>query len=74
MAGKKWLYAHAYYEEKEFWRLYGKQAYESLRSTYHTEHLPTVYDKVRVKEHHPIQLKKGVMDAILGKAKLKITP
>lgn len=30
--GKKWLYAHAYYEEKEFWRLYGKQAYESLGS------------------------------------------
>lgn len=72
--GIKWLYAHAYYDEKDFWELYNKTAYDKLRKKYHVDYLPTVYDKVCKNERQPIRIKKGVMDAILGKAKLKITP
>lgn len=50
LRGKKWLYAHAYYTEDEFWAIYNKPAYDALRRKYHAEYLPTLYDKVRVRE------------------------
>lgn len=50
LGGKKWLYAHTYYPESEFWDIYNKQAYDSLREKYHAQHLPTLYDKTRVRE------------------------
>ncbi|EFW98569.1 FAD-binding domain containing protein [Grosmannia clavigera kw1407] len=46
--GMKWLYAHAYYDEDEFWRLYDRPAYDALRQKYHATSLPSVYDKVKV--------------------------
>lgn len=46
--GVKWLYAHAYYTEEEFWKIYDKTAYDSLREKYHATSLPTVYEKVKV--------------------------
>jgi len=46
--GKKWLYAHTYYTEEEFWRIYDRKAYDSLRATYGASYLPNVYDKVGV--------------------------
>jgi Delta24-sterol reductase len=46
--GKKWFYAHSYYPEKQFWELYDKSWYDSLREKYHATSLPTVYDKVTV--------------------------
>ncbi|KAI1211317.1 FAD-binding domain-containing protein [Annulohypoxylon truncatum] len=51
LGGMKWLYAHTYYSEPEFWRAYGghRARYEALRERYRAESLPSVYDKVRVK-------------------------
>ncbi len=46
--GMKWLYAHAFYPESEFWEIYDRPAYEALREKYHATRLPTVYDKVKV--------------------------
>jgi delta24-sterol reductase len=48
MKGKKWLYAHAYYTEDEFWTIYGRKEYDLLRTKYHATYLPTIYDKVKV--------------------------
>ncbi|KAI2622007.1 FAD-binding domain-containing protein [Hypomontagnella submonticulosa] len=51
LGGTKWLYAHTYYTEPEFWQAYGnhKSWYEGLRQKYRATALPSVYDKVRVK-------------------------
>ncbi|KAF2681209.1 FAD-binding domain-containing protein [Lentithecium fluviatile CBS 122367] len=46
--GLKCLYAHAYYTEDEFWRIYDEEAYDNLRERYHAQSLPSVYDKVKV--------------------------
>lgn len=51
LGGMKWLYAHTYYEEHEFWDAYGGRAwYDALRHKYKADEagLPSVYDKVRV--------------------------
>ncbi|RKU48694.1 hypothetical protein DL546_009537 [Coniochaeta pulveracea] len=51
LGGMKWLYAHTYYSEKEFWEVYGnKEWYEGLRRKYKAEGLPSVWDKVHVDE------------------------
>lgn len=47
LGGMKWLYAHAYYTEDEFWKIYNRDWYDRLRKKYHATSLPTVYDKVR---------------------------
>ncbi|KAI8635686.1 hypothetical protein F5Y19DRAFT_482881 [Xylariaceae sp. FL1651] len=50
LGGMKWLYAHTYYSEPEFWDAYGgRAAYESLRAKYRATSLPSVYDKVKVR-------------------------
>ncbi|EAS36549.3 FAD binding domain-containing protein [Coccidioides immitis RS] len=46
--GLKCLYAHAYYTEDEFWSIYDRKLYDKLRSIYHADHLPSIYDKVTV--------------------------
>ncbi|RSM13615.1 hypothetical protein CDV31_005785 [Fusarium ambrosium] len=48
LGGRKWLYAHTYYQEDEFWNLYDYGWYQSLREKYSATTLPTVYDKVKV--------------------------
>ncbi|KAL9111523.1 MAG: hypothetical protein Q9227_004011 [Pyrenula ochraceoflavens] len=48
LGGKKWLYAHAYYTEDEFWENYDRKSYDALRVKYSATHLPSVYDKVKV--------------------------
>ena len=48
LGGRKWLYAHAYYKEWEFWEIYDRKAYDALRIKYGAEYLPNVYDKVKV--------------------------
>ncbi|KAH8666663.1 hypothetical protein BX600DRAFT_277282 [Xylariales sp. PMI_506] len=54
LGGMKWLYAHTYYSEPEFWETYGnKEWYEALRSKYKAGSLPNVYDKVKVKDAPP---------------------
>jgi Delta24-sterol reductase len=48
LGGKKWLYAHAYYTEDEFWAHYNRESYDTLRQKYGATYLPSVYDKVKV--------------------------
>lgn len=48
LGGRKVLYSHAYYTEKEFWDMYDKDWYTKLRERYSATSLPTVYDKVNV--------------------------
>ncbi|MCJ1449942.1 hypothetical protein MMC28_000270 [Mycoblastus sanguinarius] len=45
--GRKWLYAHVYYAEHDFWSMYSRSGYDALRAKYHAEHLSSIYDKVR---------------------------
>ncbi|CAK7231395.1 hypothetical protein SBRCBS47491_007916 [Sporothrix bragantina] len=47
--GMKWFYAHAYYDEAEFWKIYDKPSYEALREKYQATSLPSVYDKLQSK-------------------------
>jgi hypothetical protein len=72
LRGKKWFYAHAYYTEKEFWEIYDKKKYYAVRKKYHAEHLPTVFDKVVVKQEYTLKTNDAVRKTILGKAKLQI--
>ncbi|KAJ4007563.1 hypothetical protein NW752_010227 [Fusarium irregulare] len=51
--GRKWLYAHTHYTEKQFWELYDRSWYERLRERYFATTLPTVYDKVKHVEMEP---------------------
>lgn len=48
LGGMKWLYAQAYYSEDEFWGMFDRGWYESLRRRYCAEQLPSVWDKVAV--------------------------
>ncbi|OAA77164.1 galactose-1-phosphate uridylyltransferase [Akanthomyces lecanii RCEF 1005] len=48
LGGRKWLYAHTYYSEQEFWKIYSQPWYQSLRAKYNAATLPSVYDKVRI--------------------------
>lgn len=48
LGGRKWLYAHTYYPEDEFWKVYDKKTYDALREKYHATTLPNVYDKVKI--------------------------
>ncbi|KAI9731036.1 MAG: hypothetical protein M1834_005499 [Cirrosporium novae-zelandiae] len=48
LGGMKWLYAHTYYSENEFWEMFDRRWYDNLRAKYHATSLPSVYDKVKV--------------------------
>ncbi|EWG55708.1 hypothetical protein FVEG_17578 [Fusarium verticillioides 7600] len=47
LGDRKWLYAHTYYTEEQFWELYVRPWYERLRKRYFATTLPAVYDKVK---------------------------
>ncbi|RBR12260.1 uncharacterized protein FIESC28_08746 [Fusarium coffeatum] len=53
LGGRKWLYAHTNYTEEQFWELYDRSWYESLRERYFATTLPTVYDKVKHMDTEP---------------------
>jgi len=48
LGGMKWLYAHTYYDEHEFWQMFDRKWYDNLRVKYGATTLPSVYDKVKV--------------------------
>ncbi|KAJ5043130.1 uncharacterized protein L3040_004514 [Drepanopeziza brunnea f. sp. 'multigermtubi'] len=50
LGGMKWLYAHTYYSEDEFWSQFDREWYEALRRKYRAEGMPSVYEKVKVVE------------------------
>ncbi|KAF2753866.1 FAD binding domain-containing protein [Pseudovirgaria hyperparasitica] len=47
LQGRKWLYGHTFYTEKEFWSIYDRKQLDMLRAKYHASYLPTLYDKVK---------------------------
>lgn len=47
LGGTKWLYAHTYYTNDEFWEIYDRDRYDRLREKYHATALPNLYEKVR---------------------------
>lgn len=50
LGGMKWLYAHVYQAEEDFWAAYGGRGwYDALRVKYKATVLPSVYDKVHVR-------------------------
>ena len=70
--GKKWFYAHSYYTEAEFWQLYDRKRYDSLRRKFHATSLPTVYDKVRVRDYQPVHVSRAALRTMFGLGKLRI--
>lgn len=72
LGGKKWMYAHTYYTESEFWSIYDKAWYEKLRLKYHATTLPSMFEKVRVREQYVVNARRGVYKTIFGQAKLRI--
>ncbi|KAF2250777.1 FAD-binding protein [Trematosphaeria pertusa] len=48
LGGMKWLYAHTYYSEEEFWKQFDRAWHERLRKKYRAATLPDVYEKVHV--------------------------
>jgi FAD/FMN-containing dehydrogenase len=73
LGGKKWFYAHNYYSESEFWKIYDKRWYDQLRAKYKAETLPGIFERTRVKDHHKVSKKRGALKTMLGLAKLRIT-
>ena len=48
LGGMKWLYAQTYYGEDEFWDMFNRNWYDSLRKKYSAGFLPSVWHKVKV--------------------------
>ncbi|KAH9221779.1 hypothetical protein DL95DRAFT_381551 [Leptodontidium sp. 2 PMI_412] len=63
LGGMKWLYAHTYYGEEEFWSQFDRPWYEALRAKYKAQGLPSVYEKVKV----------NVDDEKTGRAELSLS-
>lgn len=47
LCGVKWLYAHNHYTRDEFWTIYDRDSYDTLRAKYCAQHLPNIYDKTK---------------------------
>jgi Delta24-sterol reductase len=59
---RKMLYAHAYYEENEFWDIYDKKWYFQLRKNYKADSVfPNIWQKIRVSKKYKINKWKGVL-------------
>lgn len=65
--GRKWLYAHAYYPEQDFWKVYDKSWYQTLREKYHATTLPNVYDKVKIDVDGNREARKRMRQSLKGK-------
>ena len=70
--GKKWLYAHAYYTEDEFWKIYDKNWYDILRIKYKADYLPSIYEKTHVHKTYAINARRGLLNTMFGRAKLRV--
>ena len=66
----KTLYAHSYFSEEEFWKIYDKQQYEALRKKYHAdEAFADIYDKVTVTKQYTGLLSGAIAKALLRRMK-----
>ncbi|CAK1354641.1 Delta(24)-sterol reductase [Cercospora beticola] len=45
--GQKWLYAHTFYTEEQFWHIFDRRGRDQLRAKYHASKLPNLYEKVK---------------------------
>ncbi|MCJ1312922.1 hypothetical protein MMC25_006598 [Agyrium rufum] len=71
VGGMKWLYAHTYYTEEEFWGIYDREGYEALRAKYGATTLPNICQKVKSSEvFQPTSEWKGIFKALFGRATL----
>ncbi|KAF7509530.1 hypothetical protein GJ744_007930 [Endocarpon pusillum] len=70
LGGMKWLYAHTYYDEDEFWKMYDKEWYDSLRKKYDATSLPSVYEKVKIN----VEAEQGEDNASLAASILNTWP
>ncbi len=61
LGGEKALYAHTFYTEDEFWRIYDRDWYDALRKKYGAMTLPSAYDKVK----RASDVKLGLRDRML---------
>jgi delta24-sterol reductase len=60
LGGRKVLYAHAYYTEEEFWDIYDRKQYSTLRTSYMAnDTFNTLFDKVVVKHRYKQSLLRG---------------
>jgi delta24-sterol reductase len=68
LGGLKWLYAHNYYTEEEFWQVYDKEGYENLREKFGAGGLPSLWDKVRREREgwKPVQIGRAMLKTFLG--------
>jgi delta24-sterol reductase len=48
LGGMKWLYAHTYYSEEDFWEQFDRKWHQQLRTKYRATTLPDVHEKVHV--------------------------
>jgi len=74
LGGRKVLYAHQYYPENEFWKIYDKKWYNNLRTKYHANHtFPDIYEKTHVKEKYKFSVLKGLLNVLKSPFKLPIS-
>lgn len=72
LGGLKWLYAHNYYTEAEFWEIYDKQAYDGLREKWGADGLPSLWDKMKRSSegYQSRSFSKAILAALMGKEHL----
>ena len=59
--GRKMLYAHAYYSEEEFWKIYNRKWYENLRKKYYSKNIfPDVWKKTHTSLEYQLNMKGGL--------------
>lgn len=61
LRGRKVLYAHAYYEEREFWTIYDRQRYaQARRRTAASRVFPDIFTKCRVDSPYQVSPMRGL--------------
>lgn len=69
---RKMLYAHAYYTQSEFWNIYDKNWYNSLRKKYNADKIfPDVWEKVHTSEKYQVKKWKGAFEILIETLKGK---
>ncbi|KAJ9627645.1 hypothetical protein H2203_002857 [Taxawa tesnikishii (nom. ined.)] len=68
LGGLKWLYAHNFYTEDDFWSIYDKEKYDGLRAKWGAESMPSIWDKVRRRDFEYLEgsFAKALVLTVLG--------
>lgn len=65
LGGRKVLYAHQYYPQEQFWSIYDRAWYGTLRKKYSAETtFPDVYEKTQVKEQYRPSILAGLFKGL----------